>query len=106
MAHEDQRAYYAYVWQANQQLGEELRRHAQAGEERIKALRAELAQLEREVSIAQAAAGALLHRGALPRSVVEAARSPRKTEQARLRVLSQTHPPAAELEGREIAHAS
>jgi len=48
----------------------------------------------------------LLHRGALPRSVVEAARSPRKTEQARLRVLSQTHPPAAELEGREIAHAS
>lgn len=103
---QDDRAYYAYIWQQNQRLGEELRAHAQAGEERIKQLRAELAALEREVPVVQAAASALLHRGQLPRSVVEASRQPRKTEQARLRVLSQIHPTAAELQGREIAHAS
>lgn len=101
---------YAAVWRANEADADELRAFAAASRERvaqigeeIAALVAEGRALEAAMEPAIAAAKALRHFGKRPAFARETVAEPQTVA---LRVLSQTRPPAVELEGRDVAYVT
>jgi hypothetical protein len=104
----DARAYYALIWKDNQAIAAELREWARGRSDRIRQLEAELTELrkgEQQTEAALEAAKALSHIGQPPRVVRDAA-PVEQLQQARLNVLSSTHPTRQELEDREVAYVS